>query len=145
MPYMYLADFYCDDCIDLASIKKPDYPKPWDTDDYPAHYSDVGETDCPQHCGDCGCPLDYSLTSDGVEYVLNAIHESIEEALEKGRASTWDRIMPMPGTGEVSQTYYAGCRHVEIMRDWSKHIADYGLDREDKALVDLFLQLSEKL
>jgi len=32
-----------------------------------------GETDCPEHCAECGAPLICDLTCEGVEYVKEAI------------------------------------------------------------------------
>jgi len=51
--------------------------------------------------------------------------------------------MPMKGTGEESMTWYHGSRHVEIVRDWAKNLQDYSLESAERALVDLFLELSE--
>lgn len=147
MPYMYQAAFYCDDCGSKIQAEKPNYPPPWDTDDYPAHYPDAGESDSPQHCDTCGCPLDHTLTDYGVRYVLDQIRDSIEEAIRDGRKATWDRIMPKPGTAEETHTYWHGSRHVEIVRGWAEMIRDYNLEnynleKDEEALVDLFLELS---
>ena len=88
--YMYRAAFYCEDCIkDIKkSLAKPDYPKPWDSDDYPAGPFEKGggEADCPQHCDCCQVFLENPLTADGYAYV----QEAAEEQIEKNRVvSEW--------------------------------------------------------
>ena len=62
----------------------------YDSDDYPKYGSDDSESDCPEHCGshrDCinygeladgfryGCLISTNLTTDGVEYVKEAVRE----------------------------------------------------------------------
>jgi hypothetical protein len=47
------SEHYCDNCT-------PDK----ETASYP-----IGESDTPEHCCDCGVPLDHQLTDYGVEYV----------------------------------------------------------------------------
>jgi hypothetical protein len=86
--------------------------------------------------------LDYSLTQHGIKYVLDSIVESIQEALRDGRAQAWDRIMPLKGTGEESHTFWHGSRHVDIMRDWAEKVREYNLERDEQAIVELFLELS---
>lgn len=142
--YVYQADVYCDDCgrAIASSLNHPGYEKPWDTDDYPAHHPDDQEADSPQHCGACGCPIDTVLTDKGAEYVMDAIVRSIEEAVEKGRAQTWDRLMPMKGTAEEGQTYWHGERHIEIVRGWAEMARECVNDKADKDIIDLFISLS---
>ena len=91
---MYNADLFCSDCGALIDVPKPSYEPPYDTDDYPAVVSE-GETDSPEHCGsgeDCvnahvlpsgrkiGALLGCDLTSDGEDYVRQAIAEGGEVA-----------------------------------------------------------------
>lgn len=152
--FIYCADLFCPDCV--AAIKrdldsqglKPEDTRDecsFDSDDYPKgpFSNGGGESDSPAHCGACGVPLENDLTSDGVEYVLGAIRESLEEAVEKGRTIAWDRIMPLKGTGEESQTYWHGSRHVDIVREWANQISNYNLEKDESTLVSLFLELSE--
>ncbi len=141
MSYAYQADTICDECRAAINVPCPDGPEPFDSDDYPAYF-EGGETDCPAHCGHCGKPLDCELTGEGVRYVLSAVRDSLEEATTHGRAGTWDRIMPLKGTGEESQTYWHGSRHVEIVRGWAKDVRNYNLEPAESAIVDLFLDLS---
>jgi hypothetical protein len=147
MPYVYSADVFCDQCGDPNrpghEIPKPTYPKPWDTDDYPDYVQTLGPTDSPQNCGECGAPLDYELTEEGIKYVLDHIQTSLETALKRGRANTWDRIMPLHGTGEETMHYWHGSRHVEIVRDWADKISGCNLEKDEAALVSLFLDLSD--
>lgn len=145
MPYAYQADIICDDCRNQIDIPKPDYPPPWDTDDYPAEMSDNDESDTVCHCRHCGRQLDTPLTEHGIQHVIDTIVESMAEALARGRATTWDRVMPMLDTGEEDQSDLHGKRHVEIVRGWARMIKEYELDEKDKAVVDLFLELSEPL
>jgi len=56
-----MADYVCVDC--LIPIHN--------------HAPLSGETDTPAHCAICGVPLDMALTSDGIEYVQEAIASGI--------------------------------------------------------------------
>ena len=47
----------------------------YDSDEYPKYCSDYEESDTPQHCGDCGVFLENDLTSDGDDYVREAVRE----------------------------------------------------------------------
>ncbi len=134
--------FKCPECGDRRAAFD-DYS--FDSDHFPKYAGeDGGESDCPQHCGSCHEPLDNPLTSDGIEYVLKAIHESIEKAVTEGRASAWDRIMPMAGTAEEDATWLQGKRHVEIVRHWAEQINHYNLEDDEQAIVHLFLDLSKQ-
>jgi predicted RNA-binding Zn-ribbon protein involved in translation (DUF1610 family) len=135
--------FKCPECGDRRA-SFDDYS--FDSDDFPKHAGeDGGESDHPEHCSSCHEPLDNPLTDEGVEYVLDKIRESIEEALREGRAKAWDRIMPLPGTAEEDATWLQGKRHVEIVRGWAKQIQDCNFDDDEAAIVSLFLELSEPL
>jgi len=98
--YIYDADVYCKECGEAICQEINDAGNaPADIDDqtsydsgeYPKLCSDIGESDCPQHCGcgeDClnayevaddwkiGVWLENDLTTDGVEYVREACQES---------------------------------------------------------------------
>ena len=104
MSYIYQADVWCDRCgkeiceriqAEGHAPEDPDDEGSFDSDEYPKRGEDEEETDSPQHCaahGDCldaiemgdgtkiGCLIGTTLTTDGVEYVK----EAIREALEKG-------------------------------------------------------------
>lgn len=157
MAYIFQADLYCDSCgRQIAEQLRLEGKAPedeseectYDSDDFPKYAGDEGggETDCPQHCGGCHEYLGAPLTSHGVQYVIDSIRESIQEAIDNGRASTWDRIMPAAGTGEDTEGFcktWGGKRHVEIVRTWAEDIQNYGLEQEESAIVNLFLELSE--
>lgn len=82
--YIYCADLYCADCgqsirqtLDRQG-KAPasrDNESSYDSSDYPKgpFHDGGGEADCPQHCGSCGMFLENPLTSDGLDYVRQAI------------------------------------------------------------------------
>lgn len=85
--YMYQADLYCTDCGEKIKegIQAKD-PLHWaakqtDSDDYPQgpYPNGGGEADTPQYCGSCGCFLENPLTSDGYNYVEEAIRNAIED------------------------------------------------------------------
>jgi len=93
MAYTYQADIYCDQCGReiMSMLDARGQEDTGDSDDYPQWASDDEETDCPQHCGsgeECldyallsdgtkiGCLVGTTLTSEGVEYVKNAVAES---------------------------------------------------------------------
>jgi hypothetical protein len=78
--YIYNAALYCDDCADLIkSDLDNEGCEDWgDSDGYPQWCSDSDESDCPEHCDECGEFLGNSLTSDGADYVINAVREDMK-------------------------------------------------------------------
>lgn len=104
MTYIYAADVWCDDCgKDICRIitaegnapADPDDQRSYDNGEFPQYVEDFGESDCPEHCAageDCinayefpdGCKigvwLENDLTTDGEEYVKEAIREGGEVA-----------------------------------------------------------------
>jgi hypothetical protein len=113
--YIFDADIYCDDCAPNEAE------------------SDSGESDCPQNCSVCHCPLYTPLTKHGVEYVLDKIRESLREGREKRRT-----IHPC-----YKGTYYEGSQHGQIVEDWTRDLSDYFLEGKDGRLVELFLAIRE--
>ena len=114
--YHYDCEEYCDQCAS------------------PGAYLDDGEQDTPANCAGCGRPLDYSLTADGVKYVLEYIMGALETGIED------DHIIPLKGTAEEEMLdYYQGSPHYEIVRDWAKDLQDYSLDRKDACIVQAYL------
>jgi len=119
--YHYECDEYCDDCLPVdPNHENVDY--------------DYGEQDCPANCCVCHRPLGYSLTTDGVEYVLEAIQESLDRPAEER-----NKIHKC-----YDGTWYEGSRHVEIVRDWAKDLKWYFLTDEQEELVDKFLEETEE-
>lgn len=115
------SEFYCEDCA----------PKGAEC------YSDGGgEADCPQHCANCGVPLENPLTSDGVQYVLEAAEEECARHEEER-----ERIMPLKGTGEEQMTYYHGSPHKAIVLDWLEQIRWYNLSLKDKERLERCLDI----
>ena len=104
--YIYAADIYCEDCGE--DIRKqltsegfapvdPENETAYDSGEFPKGPipDGGGEADCPQHCGaadDCinaiefpegnkiGTWLENELTTDGVDYVREAIQKGGEMA-----------------------------------------------------------------
>ena len=113
MPYVYQADLWCDDCgAEICSELKrrgaapddPDDQYSYDSDDYPKYVVSEGESDCPSHCAsgdDCinaveiepgwkvGCLITEKLTSEGVEYVREAIEKSRLKNIHSGIMELW--------------------------------------------------------
>ena len=100
MAYIYQAEIWCHDCgekiKDDILTEHPDwedkfeFEDEYDSDEFPKYANDDAETDCPQHCGsgaDCinaielsdgskiGCLIGTALTTDGIEYVKQAVKE----------------------------------------------------------------------
>jgi hypothetical protein len=119
--YHYNCDEYCEDCLPVSE-NNPEV-------DY-----DAGEQDSPGNCCQCHKPLEYTLTSEGVRYVLEYITESLYSPPEK-RNLVHDCY---------NGTWYEGSRHVEIVRDWAKDLLNYSLNDADRILVDRFLEETEK-
>ena len=100
--YIYAAEIYCEQCGEAIRERltregfapaDPGDERSYDSDEFPkGPYPDGGgEADCPQHCGagpECqnaiggkiGAWLENELTTDGVEYVREAIREGGEVA-----------------------------------------------------------------
>lgn len=96
--------------------------QPVDSDDWPISYPDAGESDCPQNCGSCGKPLEYSLTNVGVAYVV----EHVRETLELGR-SHYCRVYP----SHRDNDYYEGSPLFRVVADWVDDLRYYNLDEKD--------------
>jgi hypothetical protein len=72
--YQYDGGLYCAPCGEAIAATLPE-PDAWerehpDTCSYPVAYdSSAGESDSPDHCGECDLHLERNLTEDGVRYV----------------------------------------------------------------------------
>ncbi len=123
--YIYSADIYCEACG--AAIRAqitdrgrapadPDDEYSYDSDEFPKgpFMDGGGEADCPQHCGagaEClnalelsdgsriGAFLDNALTTEGVEYVQEAVRKGGE--VTKLWADWYDYLDLARETGEV--------------------------------------------
>ena len=84
--YIYNADIYCEPCAstiqqDLAQAEPlRNFPEELDeylidSNEWPVgpYAGGGGESDTPQHCGNCRAFLENALTSDGYEYVATAL------------------------------------------------------------------------
>jgi len=93
--YIYQADTWCDDCAErikdrLLPIRMnetgdrgcyddfdPDDETTFDSDEFPKGPYDSDESDCPNHCAGCGVFLENDLTTDGADYVRDAVREDM--------------------------------------------------------------------
>ena len=113
--YHYDGQEYCEDCLPVSP-------------NYPGVDLDTGDQDTPAHCFSCLRPLDYSLTTEGVQYVLGEIQGSLEHGPD---ATVYDCY---------KGTWYEGSPHHAILRDWVEHIRNYGgLSGGDRELIDRYL------
>jgi hypothetical protein len=91
--YVYQASLYCEDCgekirADLTAAGKapadPEDEYSYDSENFPKgpERNGGGEADSPQHCDGCNLFLENPLTSEGVEYV----REAVADAVRKGRS-----------------------------------------------------------
>lgn len=116
--FLFNGSYYCEDHAPIDSQDCSD-----------------SEVDCPQHCAECDYPLDYSLTSDGVQYVLEAIRESLKVG-RKARNTIHD---------VYQGGWYAGSRHCEIVREWAEKLKWYGgLSNREESLIDHYLSWTSK-
>ena len=78
--YAYNAAMYCDYCARkiMEGLDGADLEDTGDTNEYPQRCSDSEESDCPEHCDGCGEFLENSLTSDGADYVIEAVRDDLE-------------------------------------------------------------------
>ena len=75
------------------------------------------------------------MTPDGIEYVIDAILESID-AGEAARNGVHDE-------NSQPNDYYKGSRACEVVRDWAQDLKDsYSLDAKDKWIVNYYLDLT---
>lgn len=90
------------------------------------------EVDAPENCWRCGRPCEYTLTADGVEYVLECLEFSI---------ATW------PNGAETTLCglgYYRNLPSFHVERDWAQDLyANYALDKHARMLVSSFLGLTD--
>jgi len=79
--YAYNAALYCSECADRIMCELDEREgadaDSGDSNDYPQWCSDDSESDCPEHCDGCGEFLGNSLTSEGVDYVVQAYREDM--------------------------------------------------------------------
>jgi len=131
--YMGEAEWLCEDCGIAQGLSEED------------SYADAGEADCPQHCAVCHVPLDYSLTTDGVNYVIEALQEQLD-AWERSPSEAMARWKTVHD--HYKGTWYEGSPWIVITRDWAKELTWYGLRGSKRAgeevhrvrwIVDTFL------
>lgn len=98
--YMYRAALHCEDCGN--NIKRrleacgrapadPDDECSFDSDDFPKgpYPGGGGEADSPQYCDTCGRFLENSLTSEGMDYVMDSIIEALSQNKDVAFARAW--------------------------------------------------------
>jgi hypothetical protein len=118
--YMYQAALYCEECGQAVKTeldkqgKRPD-SELYDSDEYPKgpFANGGGEADSPQHCDACGVFLDNSLTGDGVDYVIAELKDHLATS-----------------SGDY-----------DILYEWAEHLTWYGLDQDQQAVLDQFMDL----
>jgi hypothetical protein len=89
----------------LRGMNESDY----DSGEYPKWCSDDEESDCPQHCADCGYFFGNSLTSEGADYVISAVNESRLDGDDNPVTEEWaecydylDFVQRCDGCGEYA-------------------------------------------
>jgi len=91
--YIYKADIYCCSCAGkyINVLNKANKDNDRDSDSFPqGPYSDGGgESDSPQHCGDCMVFLENSLTSDGIEYLKEMLAKKSSNGIQDELHVTW--------------------------------------------------------
>ena len=76
--YMFEADLYCAPCGEAIAATLPE-PDEWerehpDSASHPVAYdSSEGESDSPDHCGECQLFLERNLTDEGRQYVQDYV------------------------------------------------------------------------
>ena len=77
--YIYKANIYCEDCtFDIdKDVSQRLIADTGDSNNFPQgpYANGGGESDTPQHCATCGLFLENPLTSNGYDYVKQAIHD----------------------------------------------------------------------
>lgn len=126
-----VADFDTREALDeyLREMNERDY----DSDSYPKHCSDDEESDCPQHCGshaDCvdaevcadGTKIGHffgnSLTSDGADYVREAVRDDLESGCTDSVAiEIWFPYYYWVDWGDIGNC--DGCGKLAILSDYN--------------------------
>lgn len=91
-----------------------------DSDDWPISYDSAGEADCPQNCGTCSKPLEYSLTNVGIDYVV----EHVREKLKSGREN-YCKVHP---SHNPETDYYVNSPAFRVVADWVEDMRYYHLE-----------------
>lgn len=93
------------------------------------------ETDCPENCADCGAHLEYELTSNGVDYVMDYVIDALESGIDDSIIGPEDR-----------RTYYRGMPECSIVGDWARDLklCGYG-SRANGFVLDQFIELVEEV
>ena len=143
--YIFNAAMLCEECatelmVELGNEGKPDTG---DSDDYPqGPYPDGGgEADSPQHCDSCQMFLENSLTTDGENYV--------REALEEGNPITKAKVIwgafydlcvhldKQPNAEQVAAVLEFKDAYEKSYPDWKGHLRDaWHQGWDDKAIGD---------
>jgi hypothetical protein len=92
--YAYDGDMYCSSCLPVSTS-------------HDGVSIGGGETDSPSHCGGCGVPLECELTSDGVDYVADAVYDCL--AVDSSRFFV---------TRPSGDGYYKNMLDCQVLEDW---------------------------
>ena len=86
--YIYDSESYCERCLPKVTGESLKLS-------LEIAQENEGEQDTPANCSRCGRPLKYSLTTDGVDYVL----EKIQDILDEGPSPVEPRLQESPEAG----------------------------------------------
>jgi hypothetical protein len=103
MAYAYEAAMWCDDCARgvMTELDARGVEDTGDSNDYPQSDGSSGESDHPEHCDACRVFLENPLTSDGWEYVREAITDAVADGRYDSVACTeWAPFYGYPWTDE---------------------------------------------
>lgn len=89
---------------------------------------DNEETDCPQHCEECARPIKYTLTTDGINYVVEYLQEAIDRQEYNSKETR---------TGDPNN-YYRGMPIWSVVYDWAVDLKSYWLNETQQAVLDEF-------
>lgn len=76
--YLYEGETYCPMCLPVAS-------------NHPDVHDGGGEQDTPAHCSVCRRPVKYDLTPEGVQYVIDAMVDTLYEG-----PAEWNKVYSLP-------------------------------------------------
>lgn len=132
--YMYQASLYCTDCGEsireelTAAGKAPEDPSDeysYDSDDFPKGPEEEGESDSPTHCEGCGEFLETRLTSEGEEYVKEAVRDARARFAKESEGLTPDEA------DDLRSTFIS-------LTDWEPYYdhLDFGEEEDVEETVD---------
>ena len=105
------------------------------------------EVDAPLHCNFCHRPIKHALTTDGVDYVMQAIREFTYENTVAGGYFGTHRKLGSHHYARIGAClgWYEGSPGYELLMDWAEAVSWYGPDNDDERTIEIFYDSIEQV